>query len=137
MAEYHTIIKTLSDKRADLVRQIEEHQAAQCQLELDIESIDAAMRLFGSPGKSLEATYPRYRKEVARLVLSTLRDAERPMTTLEVAERLIIARQADLSDDNLVKTTQRRVAGCLRHYRRRGVLVSRENIRGRLEWSIP
>lgn len=129
-------IKSLAEKRSELVRQIEEHQAVIRQLNGDIDSIDAALRLFGAPVKTHETVYPRFRKELARTVLGMLRDAGGPMTAHTLAEKVLLARQISPDDVKLVKAMRARIRGCLMHYRQKGLLVSRENVHSQLEWSV-
>jgi hypothetical protein len=129
-------IKSLAEKRNELVRQIEEHQATIRQLNSDIDSIDAALRLFGAPVKTHETVYPRFRKELARMVFGMLRDAGSPMTAHSLAEKVLLARQISPDDAKLVKAIRARVRGCLQHYRDKGMVVSRENVHSQLEWSI-
>ena len=129
-------IKSLAAKRLELVKQIEEHQAAIRQMNSDIDSIDAALRLFGAPIKKHETVYPKYRKELARMVMEMLREAGGSMTSQALAEKVLLARHVSPDDAELVKAIQARVRGCLTHYREKGLLVSRENVHSQLEWSI-
>jgi len=82
-------VKALTEKRNDLVRQIEKHQAAIRQLNHDIDSIDGALRLFGAPTQATEAAFPCYRKEISRIVVGALREAGGPMTVKALADSLV------------------------------------------------
>jgi len=131
-----TTIKSLADKRNELIRQIEEHQTAIRQLNSDIDSVDATLRLFGAPVKKHDVVYPRYRKEIARMVMGVLRDSGAPMTVQALAEKVLVARQISPDDTAVVKAIRGRIRGCLTHYREKGLVTSRENVHSQVEWSI-
>ena len=129
-------LKALSEKRAALVREIETHQSAIRQLNSDIDSVDAALRLFGAPMPTKETVRPQHRKETARLIFDALREATGPMTVRALAERILLARQISPEDATLVRAVSTRVRGCLQHYREKGLVVSRENVNAHVEWSL-
>lgn len=66
-----------------------------------------------------------FRVEVSRIVLEALRDATRPLTTTEIALRVMKERGLDTNDTALARTMGKRVSACLRHReKKRGALRS-------------
>lgn len=60
------------------------------------------------------------RGEVSRVVLTPLRTAKEPLTTADLAQRVMAERGLNTADKRLVKTMVKRVGACLRDYRRKG-----------------
>ena len=90
MAEQH-VVTALIEKRAELAGKVEHHLAVLRQTMIDLDAIDAALRLF-KPDIELSEIKPKpmpprhaaYKGEVARIVLGTLRDAKRACSTQEL-----------------------------------------------------
>lgn len=142
MAEPH-VVTGLIAKRRELAGQIEHTQAALRQLIIDLDNLDATLRLF-VPDIDLEEIKPKplpprhaaFQGEVVRLVLGTLRDASRPMTTQELTMHVMADRGLNTADKRLLKLMGKRVGACLRHHRLKGLICSAENRRGLLEWEV-
>ena len=91
MAEPH-VITGLIAKRAEIAGQIEHAQDKLRQLTIDLDHVDAAIHIF-DPSIELEEIKVRpvppkhhaFRGEVSRIVLATLKNAKRPLTTAEIA----------------------------------------------------
>jgi hypothetical protein len=130
------LINSMMEKRAELLREHDAHQAAIRRINVDLEALDATLRLFGAGKPVHKAILPSYRREVARIVLSVLRDSAVSMTAQSLAKHVLIERKVNPDDMNLIQAVTKRVRGCLQHYRRKGVVVSRENNAGILEWTI-
>lgn len=131
-------------KRAELAGLFEHHQAKARQLLIDIDSLDATIRMFAPDidladvkPKPLPPRHAAYKGEVARIVLGTLRDAKRPCTTQELTMHVMAERGMNTADKRLVKTVTKRVGACLRHHRTKGLL---RNVGGglgkRLAWEV-
>ena len=130
------LINSMMEKRAELLREQDAHQAAIRRINVDLEALDATLRLFGAGTPVHKAILPSYRREVARIVLSVLRDSPIAMTAQALAKHVLIERKVNPDDVTLIQAVTKRVRGCLQHYRRKGVVVSRENNAGILEWTI-
>lgn len=76
-----------------------------------------------------------YKGEVARIVLGTLRDANRPCSTQELTMHVMAERGMNTADKRLVKTVTKRVGACLRHCNR-GLLRSTEGLGKRIAWAV-
>tara|TARA_R110000787_G_scaffold36855_4_gene93822 strand:+ start:2520 stop:2960 length:441 start_codon:yes stop_codon:yes gene_type:complete len=136
-------VSGLIRKRAELAGQMEHHQAMVRQLIIDLDHIDATLRLF-QPDITLEDIKPKplpprhaaYKGEVARVILGALRESSRPMTTEELAQHVMAGRSMNTADKNLTKTVTKRVGSCLRHHRAKGVLRSVKGADGFLVWEL-
>lgn len=129
-------ITALTKKRADLVLEMERLQTALRGVNIDIDHVDKALRLLGAPLPAQAKVTPRLRKETARIILATLRETGRPMTSVELTERVMIERKISPSEHDLIVKIKARVRATLAHYRRKSILVSKEKAVGLLEWSI-
>ncbi len=142
MAELH-VVTALIAKRAELAGQLDAAQAEVRRLIIDLDNLDATLRLF-KPDIDLAEIKPKplpprsaaYKGEVARIVLGTLRAASAPMTTEQLAEHVMAERSLNASDKRLLRTVSKRVGACLRHYRNKGVLRSEKVAGGRLMWAV-
>ncbi len=129
-------------KRAEIAGQFEHYQAKARQLVIDLDNVDATIRMFEPDidlaeirPKPLPPRHAAYKGEVARIVLGTLRDAKRPCTTQELAMHVMAERGMNTADKRLVKTVTKRVGACLRHHRSKGVVHSK-GFGQRLAWEI-
>ena len=75
-----------------------------------------------------------YKGEVGCVILETLRTANRPCTTQELAMHLMAFRNMNTADKRLVKTVQKRIGAALRHYRSKGTIRSKPGPGGLLVW---
>src|ERR1700683_1685318 len=136
-------LSALLRKRAELSGLFEHHQAAARQLLIDIDSLDATIRMFAPDinladvkPKPLPPRHAAYRGEVARIVLGTLRNAKRPCSTQELTMHVMAEREMNTADKRLVKTVSKRVSACLRHHRNSGLIQSRKGLSDKLIWEI-
>ena len=130
-------------KRAELAGKLEHHQAVARQLFIDLDNVDATIRMFAPDielneikPKPLPPRHAAYKGEVARIVLATLRDAKRPCSTQELTMHVMAERGMNTADKKLVKTVNKRVGACLRHHRNKGLLRSSEGLGQHLTWEI-
>lgn len=137
------VVTGLIEKRAELAGQLEHHQALVRQLLIDLDAVDATLRLFDPEialeeikPKPLPARHAAYKGEVVRLVLGTLREAKRPVTCAELTQHLMASRGMNTADSRLVRTVSKRVGSCLRHHRKSGLLTSSKTIGGLIGWEI-
>jgi hypothetical protein len=127
----HTI-NALIRKRAEIAGQIENLQGQLKKAVLDLDNVEATLRLF-APTIDMAAIGPRrvptahhaFRGEVSRIVLETLRTATAPLVTDTIAERVMVKRRLDTSDVALRRVIASRVSACLRHWeKKRGAVRS-------------
>src|ERR1700726_3581016 len=97
------VISGLIAKRAELAGRIEAAQAELRQMLIDLDSLDATIRLF-DPEIDLVEIKPQparnqaFRGEVSRIVLGTLRKAGKPLPTYEIALHVMASRGLNTVD---------------------------------------
>lgn len=141
--ENEHVVSGLMKKRAELAGMIEHHQTVLRQLIIDLDSVDATIRLF-VPDADLQEVKPKpfppravaFKGEVARVVFAALRSHSGPMTAQELAQHYMAERGLNTADKALVKAVGKRIGSCLRHHRNRGTLRSTEGAGGFLLWEI-
>lgn len=124
-------VSGLIRKRSEIAGQIEHHQDALRQLIIDLDHLDATLRLF-SPDIELEAIKPKRprpkhaaeRGELSKIILGALRQSEAGLDLRELTKRVLAERRIDPSDKALAQLIQKRVGGCLNHYRSKGLIES-------------
>jgi hypothetical protein len=136
-------LAALLRKRAELAGLFEHHQAKARQLLIDIDALDATIRMFNPEidladvkPKPLPPRHAAYKGEVARIILGTLRDAKRPCTTQELTMHVMAERGMNTADKRLVKTVTKRVGACLRHHRNKGLLRTTKGFGARIAWEV-
>lgn len=143
MAEPH-VVTALIRKRAEIAGLIEHHQTMLRQAIIDLDNLDATLRLF-APDIDFEEIRPQpvparhaaFKGEVSRIVLAALREAKEPMTMHELAQDVMAARGLNTADKRLVQTIGKRVGACLRHWRNKKVVYSTTGENLNLLWKIP
>ena len=143
MMENEHTINSLICKRAELAGQMEHHQARVRQLVIDLDHLDATLRMF-VPDIELEDIKPKplpprhaaYKGEVARVIFEALRETKRPMTGVELTQHVMAERGMNTSDAGLVRTVSKRVGSSLRHHRSKGVLRSEKGLENLLLWDL-
>ena len=127
----------LARKRAELAGEIERTHARLRDLAADLEHVDATLRMV-APDMAVEAIRSKVfrppadwskRGEMTRMVLSVLRTARAPMTTREIAERMVVERGL-VADTSTLNSMTRRVACALRRQRELGLARSQEGEAG-------
>lgn len=128
MQNEHTI-NTLSRKRGEIVGQIEHLQNSLRALTLDLDHIDAALRII-HPEIDLQPIKVRpvppihraFAGEISDIALTMLRKAGSPLTSADIAERVIAERGLDARDARLRQTMIKRIGAALGKWRREGVI---------------
>jgi hypothetical protein len=116
MENEHTISGLLR-KREELARLLKFHRAEIRKVTCDLDHLDATIRLFDpnaeTPSLSRYPTRHRAHKgEMSRFVLSALREATAPLTSLEITQAMVQARGLK-ADDQTVVLMRKRVGACL------------------------
>lgn len=118
--ENEHVLGGLSRKRAEIAGQIEHTQDALRKLVIDLDSIDAAIRLF-DPEADIGAIRPKqypprhaaFRGEMMRHVMGSFRLAKGPLTSLDIARTVMAGRGLNPDDAGLLVTIRKRVGACL------------------------
>jgi len=118
MTDY--VLAGLTKRRAELTGEADALRARRAQIGTDVGHLDAVIRQFDLDYDlgSIRPKRPRGqdvagRGEMSRFILGVLRDATEPVTTQEVARRLMTERGQDMGDRRLVAQTMKRVGMAL------------------------
>lgn len=129
MAEHEHTLAGLMRKRAEIAGKIEYTQRELNDLIADLDHLDHTIRLFdptADVGLSKVKEYPprhqSFRGEMSRFVLSTLRNASEPITSLEIARAVIEGRGLDPEDERTVILFRKRVGACLFKLKDKGIV---------------
>jgi hypothetical protein len=120
MAEPH-VIGALSNKRAELAGIVSQLERQLAQQQANLAHLDATMRLFDpdiQPNR-IRPKQPRVRSvwfrpgECLRLIYDSLREVAHPMTTHQLAERIIRVKVLPIADDRQRALVQKTILGSL------------------------
>jgi hypothetical protein len=140
MAEPH-VIGALRNKRAELdgmLRQLEQQLAQQ---RTNLAHVDATMRLFDPDlrPKDIRPKQSRARNawfrpgECLRLIYDELREVTQPVTTRELAERIMRVKAIPAADDDRRERVQKTLLGSLN---RAKPTIARVEIAGVVSWRL-
>lgn len=142
MTDY--MVTGLVKRRAELAGEMKATQARLGGMARDLETLDNAIKLV-APELDIPAIAPKMvkppedwskRGEMSRQVFAIMRASQRPLTSREIASQMIVNRGL-ASTPKLLNLMTRRVAGCLRDKRERGLVENVETRGGLyLEWRI-
>ncbi len=137
------VVSALIDKRAELVGRIEHLQTELRQAVVDLDNIEATLRIFapeveipGLTSRHVPQIIPPMKGEVSRIVLTTLRDAGRPLTPNEVTEAFMRERNLAIDNPALFRTISKRIGACQRHWKERGFVRSMPGPRQTHMWQL-
>lgn len=144
MTEAPNTVSGLIRKRKQIAAEIEDAQLRLRQRIIDLDNLDATIRLF-VPDIDLEEIRPNplpprhsaYKGEMSRIILGAIRNASHPMTSREITYHVMAERGLNVHDKRLVHLMQKRVGAALKHWRERGTLTSRKGPGSFLLWEIP
>ncbi len=142
MAAPH-VVTALIKKHAEIVGRIEHTQTELRQLIINLENIDAAIRLFEAD-IDLEEIRPKpfpprnqvLRGQGSRLILSALRQSSVPLTTHDLARHVMAERGLNTADKRLVRTIGKRVGSSMRYIREWGLVRSEKGLEQYLVWRV-
>ncbi|MEL7685862.1 hypothetical protein AAG594_16120 [Citromicrobium bathyomarinum] len=138
-------ITALRDKRGELAGQIDAMQDQLRQAFIDMDHIDATLRMF-DPEIELDEIKPKplpprhraFKGQVTRSILAMLRK-EGAMDARAITLRLMAERELNVNDADLQKAFHKRIGAALRNLRDRQLVVSEKaegDAKGLLRWSI-
>ena len=126
------VIHALVQKRAELSGDIENTHDRLKRMIQELEHLDKTLLMF-DPTYQVESIKPKAfrppenwskRGEMTRLILGILRKAAEPMTTRDIALKMLAERAMDVGDMKLMRLMRSRCAVALRGQRDKGVVRS-------------
>ena len=143
METSNPVLSGLIRKRQEVAAELDAAQSKVRQLILDIDAVDATIRLF-QPDIDLDVVKVRptprrheaHRGDTSRLVLSLLREAGEGLSHRELTQRIMQARGLNLTDRALCQTMRDRVGASLRGMRERGRLVTDGGVGRAVRWKV-
>jgi len=141
---YDLTLSGLLRKRAEMTGQVEALQAQLGALIADLSHVDATIRVFRPdieladlPEKLAPAPFTGFRGEIQRFLLDELRKANHPLSTFDLAERIMRKRGLDPTDRLHFKLIARRTGYGLAKLRKRGKVTSkRAHSSAVMEWKL-
>ena len=120
MAELH-VVGALRNKRAELAGVVGQLEKQLIQQRMNLTHLDATMRLFDPQVRPSEIRPKQQRErsawfrpgECLRLIYDQLRDAAQPMTTRELAERIMRVKAIPAAEDHHRELVQKTLLGSL------------------------
>ena len=135
------VIGGLRDKRAELVGLVDRLEQQLADHRVNLTHLDATMRLFDD--LLLQITEPRQREreraswfrpgECLRAIYDVLRDAQQPVTTRDVARRVIAAKGITVADDRTQALIQKTILASLS---RAKSAIERLEVDGVVSWRV-
>lgn len=115
----------LIEKHREIAGKIDATRKTLDALVFDLEALEHSIRLFDPDAqlgraKPLPSPHAAFRGEMRRDVLAALRAAQGPLTSLDIAERVVIMRNLDT---NAVRLIRKRVGACLWKLRAKQLVV--------------
>ncbi len=134
------VIGGLRDKRAELVGLVDRLEQQLADHRVNLTHLDATMRLF-DPDLLLQITEPRQREraswfrpgECLRAIYDVLRDAQQPVTTRDVARRVIAAKGITVADDRTQALIQKTILASLSRAKN---AIERLEVDGVVSWRV-
>lgn len=142
-ADQPNVLHALTRKRAELAGLIEHNQLQLRHLIAELDHIDAAIRIFNPTidigsirAKPVPPRHAAFKGEVTRIVLDSLRHADVPLTSRDIAMRLMTDRGLNQDDRELAGIMVKRVCACLRVQRMRGLIRSVDVVGNLQGWEL-
>ena len=140
MAEPH-VIGALRNKRAELAGMLRQLEQQLAQQRANLAHVDATMRLFDPDirPKDIRPKQPRARNawfrpgECLRLIYDELREATQPVTTRELAERIMRVKAISAAGDDRRERIQKTLLATLNRAKQ---TIARVEIAGVVRWRL-
>lgn len=143
MSERPNTVAGLIEKRGQIAGRIDALQDQLRQAIIDLDHVDATIHLFDPDveladikSKPLPPRHAAFKGEVTKIVLTTLRNAKIPLTSADIARRVMAERGLDTGNVRTVKLMVKRVGACLRHWRGKGRVKSEKGEGPHLVWRL-
>ena len=131
------VVQSLREMRAEILGRIATYEAQIAQAKHDLAHLNATLRLFTEPDEQRArylVSHGFFKKgEIAGTCVRHL-DADGEMTTRELAERVMAARELDITEATLRNSVVFKVVQALRHAKRRRLVRMVEKRKGMCVW---
>ena len=129
MQERPNTVAGLTEKHAELTKLRALYEAKIKRITVDIDHLDAAMRLFqpdpDAERLATDITKHKVKKgSVMRFVMAQLREADGPLTSRQITEAWC-AERGLVADDATYATLRKRIGACLKSCESRGLIKNR------------
>ena len=139
--EHEHVINGLIRRRQEIADALELAQGTVRRLVLDIDAVDATIRLF-QPDAELGTVRVRptprrhqaFRGESSRIIMTLLREAGGPMSTRDILLRVMALRGLNAADRPMHEAMRHRVSASLRGLRERGKVQSEGKAGAGVRW---
>jgi hypothetical protein len=142
-ADQPNVLHALTRKRAELAGQIEHNQLSLRHLIAELDHIDATIRIFNPAidigairAKPVPPRHAAFKGEVTRVVFKALREAKEPITSRDIALRLMTERGLNPDDRELSIIMVKRVCACLRVQKKKGLTRNAESLGNLQGWEM-
>ena len=142
-ADQPNVLHALTRKRAEVAGQIEHNQLELRRLIAELDHIDATIRIFNPTidigairSKPVPPRHAAFKGEVTRIVFQTLRDAQQPVTSRDIAMRLMTERGLNPDDRELAVIMVKRVCACLRVQKQKGLVRNVPSVGNLQGWEV-
>uniref|UniRef100_B0SXQ2 Uncharacterized protein n=1 Tax=Caulobacter sp. (strain K31) TaxID=366602 RepID=B0SXQ2_CAUSK len=140
-ADQPNVLHALTRKRAEIAGQIEHNQLTLRHLIAELDHVDATIRIFNPAvdigairSKPVPPRHAAFKGEVTRVVFKTLREATAPVTSRDIAIRLMNERGLNPDDKELSVIMVKRVCACLRVQKNKGLIRNAESFGNLQGW---
>ncbi len=132
------VVQCLKEMRADILGRVAAYEAQIAQAKHDLAHLNATLRLFTEPEKQRArylVSHGFFKKgEIADICVRHL-EMDGELTTRELAERVMAARELDVADVTLRNSVVFKVVQALRHASRRRLVRMVEKRKGMCVWA--
>jgi hypothetical protein len=140
-ADQPNVLHALTRKRAEIAGQIEHNQLTLRHLIAELDHVDATIRIFNPAvdiaairSKPVPPRHAAFKGEVTRVVFKMLREATAPVTSRDIAMRLMKERGLNPDDKELSVIMVKRVCACLRVQKKKGLVRNAESFGNLQGW---
>jgi hypothetical protein len=141
--EHPNVLNALVAKRAEIAGKIEHNQLELRRLVAELDHLDAAIRIFDPAvdigavrAKPVPPRHAAFKGEVTRCVYEALKTAKEPLSSRDIALRLMTERGLNPDDRELSVIMVKRVCACLRVQKHKGFLRNAPYAGGLQGWEL-
>jgi hypothetical protein len=141
--EHPNVLNALVAKRAEIAGKIEHNQLTLRHLIAELDHLDAAIRIFDPSvdigavrAKPVPPRHAAFKGEVTRIVFNALKEAKAPLSSRDIALRLMTERGLNPDDRELSVIMVKRICACLRVQKNKGFIRNAPYSGGLQGWEL-